>query len=88
MLTEHWDEMVIGTVGFSLIEPLDANPRHLSSLSNLLLTDDCNVIFSTASRHACPAADAGIQIDGHSPSVFRMRVLRIHLKRFGPRLRI
>ena len=49
--------------------PINSQPLHLATATNLFLTDDRNIIFALASHDAGVAADARIEIDGHSPLV-------------------
>ena len=84
MLAHHWKEAyfkLLTTVLrlYRVVVTLDTNPRHLSTLSNDLLTNNRNIVFSGTSNYARGTPCARGKIDCHSPRIERMLSLLIHL---------
>src|SRR5437016_2884837 len=50
---------------------------HLPSASHLIFADDGNIVLGLTGNRADPTADAGIEIDRHSPRVSVVGDLRI-----------
>ena len=86
------DRLKIRAVGFTQIVTreisVDPEPVHFAASLDLLLADHRDVIFRLAGYDARIAADAGIQVDGHSPFVILFVLLFITLRsRFVERFR-
>ena len=59
----------LGIVKISRVVPVNADPRHLSAVEDLLLSDDGNVVLRLAGDGTGIAAGTGVEIDGHTPGV-------------------
>jgi hypothetical protein len=53
---------------------VETNPSHVSIFTDLILSDNRNVIFSLAGHNASITPSAGVEIDRHSPLVFGIQL--------------
>src|SRR5690606_10647151 len=65
----------------ALVVAIDADPVHLAAASDLILSDDGDIVLGLAGDHAGVAADAGAEVDGHAPSVARLARFDVSLRK-------
>ena len=62
------------TVGVVAVE---ANPVHLTATKHLILADDRNVVLGLTGHDTGVAADAGVEVDRHTPLVVAVEFRRL-----------
>src|SRR5205085_9000404 len=73
------EERTFRFVFVAFVISVDANPVHLTTASDLLFTDDGNVVLSLAREDAGVASDATVQVDRHAPRIAIALVLVIKI---------
>src|SRR5581483_11500133 len=74
---EHGLEVRPRIRGTAVVVLVDAQPLHLAAHDHLVFADDGHIVFRLAGDHAGIAADAAVEINGHSPGVPRVAVFEI-----------
>src|SRR6185312_14957832 len=65
------------SLGIAFVIMIHANPVHFAAAVHLILADHGDVVFGLARDRARLAANAGIEIDAHTPRVFAFWVIGI-----------